>query len=103
MATNSLNQSTDQRELQAWRMANKLKDPMRTRTLFYLSRLKSRKAGGETLSQEDMDRAIGRAFQDGCDDKAVAFDRGAIFKRAGEAADGSKTRSLQEVVDGVSR
>jgi hypothetical protein len=99
MATNPL--TSDPRELQVLRMANKYKDPMRTRVIFYLTKLKNRKENNEQLSPADLSMAVGRAELDCRADEGVVFDREKVLQNTAEAVQGKGTLNLREVVDAL--
>lgn len=91
--------ATDPKTFRARMQACKYHDPMKTRVLFYLQRLYNQKQNGEVLTQDDMERAIGRAAADGVDDKKVTFDREAVIAATQEAGEGKNTTNLRELID----
>lgn len=82
------------------RRVGRLKEPMQTRVKFYLNKLRAGKRDGDILTQDDLDRSMGRALQDMQDDQAVRFDRAEIAA-AMSGIEAGKTVCLEEIVDGL--
>jgi hypothetical protein len=82
------------------RYVGRLNEPMKTRVQFYIDKLNSRKCAGEVLTQDDVDRSMGRALRDMLDDKSIAFDRSELTA-AHEAVQAGKVIGLKDIVDAL--
>lgn len=95
------NHACDSQNILVNRTLRRIKEPMRTRVQFYLDKIRDRKPAGEVLTRDDVDRSIGRAYQDMLEDQAVKFDRAEVLAAIEAVQDGTKTIGLQEVVDAL--
>jgi hypothetical protein len=86
----------------AMRQVNGLREPMRTRAMFYLEQLAKQKTDDGDLTITDLNLAIGRAYRDRCDDATVQVDHEALAKIVKDAETGKGFRPLRELVDAVS-
>ncbi len=93
----------DPKNFKAATLVNRLREPMKTRVTFYLQKLQERKTDrSEGISQDDMDKAIGRAYQDKMEDQEVPFDRDQVLNAISDIDSGRNVTNLRELVHGLS-
>ncbi len=77
-----------------------LREPMKTRAMFYLEQLsKRRESEGQELIQADLNQAIGRAYRDHCEDGEVEFDPAETAAAIADAQAGQNFISLSDPED----
>lgn len=80
---------------------NQMKEPMRSRVIFYAQQILERKKLS-TIDQDILDKCVGRAFQDKMDDEAIRFNNKEIFERVRQAEQGIGIVDILELIDGDS-